>query len=83
MNKMILLLVAAAFTCTASAKAPWVGKAKKLGIEAVKDCKSCHTSDKASAKDLNDMGKWLVEQKKAKKAEDIDLAWLKEYKAKK
>ncbi len=83
MNKTLLLLVAAAFCCTASAKAPWVKKAQKLGFAQVQDCKFCHTSDKPSAKDLNDAGKWLMDQKKAKKAEDIDLAWLKEYKAKK
>ncbi len=83
MNKTLLLLAVAAFACTASAKVPWVKKAQKAGIDAVKDCKSCHTSDKASAKDLNDMGKWLMDQKKAKKAEDVDLAWLKDYKPKK
>ena len=29
------------------------------------------------------MGKWLLAQKAAKKAEEVDLGWLKEYYAKK
>ena len=31
---------------------------------------------------MNEMGKWLVDQKKERKAKEIDVAWLKDYKPK-
>ena len=58
-------------------------QAKAAGATAA-NCQACHV-DKMPKKDahaLNDAGKWLVEQKTAKKAEKIDGAWLKEYKPK-
>jgi hypothetical protein len=59
-------------------------KAKELGITSVQNCQSCHV-DKMPKKDafkLNEMGQWLVDQKEAKKAKEVDVAWLKEYKPK-
>lgn len=83
MRLSLLIAVAAIVAIPASAKVPFVKKAKAAGIEQIKDCKSCHTTATASAKDLNEVGKWLVEQKAAKKAADFDMAWLKDYYAKK
>ena len=59
-------------------------KAKELKIASVQNCQSCHTDKmpKKGAAAVNEMGKWLVDQKKAKKAKEVDVAWLKEYKAK-
>lgn len=57
-------------------------KAKESGIESVQTCQSCHV-DKLPKKDspkLNHMGQWLVDQKAARKAKEIDVTWLKEYK---
>jgi hypothetical protein len=56
-------------------------QAKTAGVE-VKACTHCHV-DKLPKKDahtLNDVGKWLQEQKAKKGAKEADGAWLKDYK---
>lgn len=76
-----ILLLAAAWllaAAAADAKAPWLKKAKEAGI-AAKDCAHCHMAPKGG-KELNDTGKWLVEQKKAKSAKEVDVTWLKDKK---
>lgn len=82
MRIALLLALASLATAPLAAKVPFVKKAKAAGVEQIKDCKSCHTAT-PSTKDLNEVGKWLVDQKAAKKAAEIDLVWLKEYYAKK
>ena len=59
-------------------------KAKELKIASVQNCASCHTDKmpKKGAAAVNEMGKWLVDQKAARKATAIDVAWLKDYKPK-
>ncbi|HET9315522.1 MAG TPA: hypothetical protein VFQ51_08010 [Vicinamibacteria bacterium] len=59
-------------------------KAKELGIASVQNCQSCHVDKmpKKGADKLNEMGQWLADQKEARKAKEIDVAWLKEYKPK-
>ena len=59
-------------------------KAKELKIASVQSCQSCHTDKmpKKGAATVNEMGKWLVDQKKERKAKEIDVAWLKDYKPK-
>ncbi len=59
-------------------------KAKDAGIPAA-NCQYCHVEKlpKKGATTNNERGKWLVEQKQAKKAKDIDVTWLKEYVEKK
>ena len=56
-------------------------QAKAAGVEGV-NCATCHTAKmpKKGAAELGDKGKWLLDQKKAKNAEKIDGAWLKDYK---
>jgi mono/diheme cytochrome c family protein len=68
----------------ASADMAMMKKAKELKIASVQNCQSCHTDKmpKKGAAAVNDMGKWLVDQKKARKAKEIDVAWLKDYKVK-
>lgn len=54
--------------------------AKKAGIEA-KNCLYCH-NEKLPKKDAftnNHRGEWLLAQKEERKAEEIDVAWLKDY----
>jgi hypothetical protein len=78
------LLLAAAVAVPAEAGAPMQKKAKELGIASVQNCQSCHV-DKLPKKDafkVNEMGQWLVDQKETRKAKEIDVAWLKEYKPK-
>jgi hypothetical protein len=81
----ITTLVAAAaliLAVPAQAKMPWVKKAQELGIADVKDCKACHVGTPKKGGDLSERGKFLVDMKTKKKAAEVDLAWLKEYKGK-
>ncbi len=66
----------------AVADMPMQKKAKELKIESVVNCQSCHTDKvpKKGSAAVNAMGKWLVDQKAARKAKEIDVAWLKDYK---
>jgi hypothetical protein len=69
---------------TASATLDMQKKAKAAGI-AVQNCQHCHV-DKLPKKDahaVNDVGKWLVDEKEKRKAKEIDVTWLKDYKEKK
>jgi len=81
----ITLFVAAAalmLALPAQAKMPWVKKAQELGFVEVKDCKACHVGTPKKGGDLAERGKFLLDQKGKKKAAEVDLAWLKEYKGK-
>lgn len=85
----LLLLTAAAILAVgspANAKMPFVKKAKDAGFTFIKDCQSCHTDKmpKAASKGepFNEVGKYLMAQKAKNKATDVDVAWLKDYKAK-
>ncbi|HTR05016.1 MAG TPA: hypothetical protein VMN82_17660 [Thermoanaerobaculia bacterium] len=57
-------------------------QAKAAGVE-VKNCQTCHTvalpKKGEGQNELNDLGKWLVAQKDAKKAKAVDGAWAKDY----
>jgi hypothetical protein len=81
--KIISLLVFAilfivGFASTAPASKDFLKDAKQFGG---KNCKFCHNEAvPKDAKNLNDRGQWLVEQKKKHKAEKVDVSWLKEYK---
>jgi hypothetical protein len=69
---------------TAQAGVAMQKKAKELGIASVQNCQSCHVDKlpKKGSDKLNEMGQWLVDQKEARKAKEVDVAWLKEYKPK-
>ena len=58
-------------------------KAKELGYPAA-SCQYCHEDKlpKKAAHKVNDRGQWLVDQKEKRKAKEIDVAWLKDYKPK-
>jgi cytochrome c553 len=59
-------------------------KAKAAGFEAT-NCLYCHNEKlpKKGAVTHNERGAWLLAQKEARKAKDVDLGWLKDYTAKK
>ena len=81
----IATLIAAAaliFAIPAQAKMPWVKKAQELGHTEIKDCKACHVGMAKKGGELNERGKFLEDMKTKKKAAEVDLAWLKEYKGK-
>ena len=76
-----LVAVAAA---PAAADLAMMKKAKELKIASVQSCQSCHVDKmpKKGAAAVNPMGQWLVDQKVARKAKAVDVAWLADYKAK-
>jgi cytochrome c2 len=83
--KRTLLLTAALLAIGGSlqAKLPWTKKAQAMGFDNVKNCQSCHATEKPKKGDaLTDMGKYLMDRKDKEKAAEIDLAWLKDYKGK-
>ena len=69
------------FSATSSADMEIQKQAKAAGVDA-KNCQYCHTvampKKGEAAKELNDCGKWLVDQKAAKKADKVDGAWAKD-----
>ena len=56
--------------------------AKEAGFAEATNCMYCHGEKlpKKGAATFNERGKFLVDQKAAKKAEKVDVSWLKEYK---
>jgi hypothetical protein len=84
MNKP-LVGVLTAFALLAGAQSshatmPMQKKAKELGFK-VENCLYCH-NEKMPAKGKvtnNERGAFLVAQKDAKKAKEVDVAWLKDY----
>ncbi len=81
----IATLIAAAaliLAVPAQAKMPWVKKSQELGFAEVKDCKACHVGAAKKGGDLSERGKFLMDAKAKKKAAEVDLNWLKEYKGK-
>jgi len=83
----IATLVAAAaliLVVPVQAKMPFVGQAKKLGFTEITSCKSCHVDamPKKGASAPNERGAFLTKMKADKKAAEVDLNWLKEYKGK-
>ncbi|MBI4911892.1 MAG: hypothetical protein HY823_04065 [Acidobacteria bacterium] len=90
MRRSTLPLLAAAI-CFAlalpvNAKMPFVKKAQELGFKDIKNCASCHKEamPKAAAKGepYGEVGQFLLDTKAKKKAAEVDLAWLKDYKPK-
>ena len=71
------------FTGTSSATLDMQKKAKAAGITTVENCLSCHNEKlpKKGAVTHNDRGKWLIAEKERRKAEEIDVTWLKDYPA--
>lgn len=84
MKKTIPGLVAVAVlgsAVLASATINMQKQAKTAGVD-VKSCTHCHVDKlpKKGAATLNDVGKWLADQKAKKSAKEADGAWLKDYK---
>ena len=87
-KRFVSTVLAIAFTLgsvgVASATIAMQKKAKDLGLE-VQNCLSCHGEKlpKKGASTYNDRGKWLMSEKEKRKAKEVDVAWLKEYREKK
>jgi hypothetical protein len=68
------------------AEPKFVAAAKKAGLPA-QNCQFCHTTalpkkDTFKPEELNDRGKFLLEEKKKASAKEVDVSWLKNYKEK-
>ncbi len=90
MRRFTFALVAVAASAalsapSAQASASWVKKAQDLGHkDLVVNCQSCHKAKLPTKKDptLNDtLGAFLAKKKKDTGAKEVDLKWLKDYKA--
>ena len=66
---------------SASATVAIQKKAKEAGFE-VTNCLSCHNEKlpKKGETTHNDRGKFLVAEKEKRKAQEVDVNWLKDYK---
>ncbi|MDR3685075.1 MAG: hypothetical protein P4L11_15205 [Geothrix sp.] len=81
----IAILVAASallLAIPAQAKATFVKKAQDAGFPEVKNCTACHVGTPKKGGELTERGKFLEKTKTEKKAAEVDLAWLKNYKGK-
>lgn len=82
MRRTCILIALLTLAAPLSAKAPWVKKAQDLGFKDVTSCAACHKGTPKKDGTLADRGTFLVEQKGKKKAAEVDVAWLKDYKGK-
>jgi len=79
----LFALTAAALLVVAipsQAKPPFVGKAKELGFKDVTSCAACHKGTPKKGGEFTARGQFLMDQKTAKKAAEVDVAWLKDFK---
>jgi hypothetical protein len=78
---LVLVVLAGALSSApeSSALPPFLSKAEKFGA---KDCAFCH-ADAAGGEGWNARGRWLVAEKKRRKADQVDVEWLANYKGKK
>lgn len=75
----VALALASLIAAPLQAKMAWKKKAAEFD-PAVQSCTACHTAAKPKKNQpLTERGQWLVDQKKAREAEEIDLSWLKDY----
>lgn len=76
---LIVVILGIAFTSNNKTFAypPFLKQTKDLGFEA-KDCTYCHDKT-AGGKGWNKRGLWLKDQKKGRKASQVDVRWLKSY----
>ena len=73
------LVYLAVMVPTARTYPPFLNKAKSLGLPA-QNCTYCHVNA-AGGEPYNARGNWLMEEKKKRSVDVIDVAWLKQYKS--
>ena len=56
----------------------YLSKAKALGYPA-DSCSYCHRSP-SGGNSWNERGKWLIEEKRRREADQVDVRWLRDYK---
>ena len=68
-------------TLSLSAKPAFLKAAKDAGIDGVTSCMSCHTSIMKDKVAFGPRGKFLKERKAKEHAAEVDVKWLKDFKA--
>ncbi len=81
----IAALAAVALLCgprPASATLQMQKAAKEAGFTEATSCMYCHGEKlpKKDAHTMNERGKWLQAEKEKRKAKEVDVSWLKDYK---
>lgn len=81
----VALLASAAWLAgsrPASATMQMQKAAKDAGFADITNCMACHNEKlpKKGASTMNERGKWLLAEKDKRKAKEVDVSWLKEYK---
>jgi hypothetical protein len=83
MKKSIFLLACGGLLVSGQfdfAKPPFLAKAKELGLPGIDSCQACHISTQKPDVKWNERGLWLKAKKQELNAEEVDVAWLKDYK---
>jgi len=73
---MFVLVTIAIVTTESVAYPPFLFKARKFGAQ---DCTFCHVNPEGGPP-WNARGKWLIEEKEKRNADQVDVEWLAEYK---
>ena len=82
MRTLFVALVLILASLPAQAKLPFVKKAQAMGYAEIKDCKACHVGVAKKGGEQTERGKFLSDTKAKKGVDEVDLAWLKDYKGK-
>ena len=78
-----IIVISAMDAGPALASPQMLAKAAEKGLPA-RNCQYCHvsslpTKDKFRPEDLNERGKWLLDEKDKQKAKGVDVEWLMRY----
>lgn len=75
---LALLFAVLAFAQKSYTYPQYLSKAKALGYPA-ENCSYCHRAPQGGT-GWNARGQWLIEEKKRREAEQVDVKWLRDYK---
>jgi hypothetical protein len=65
---------------SAFAKPAFLKRAKELNLPDIDSCQACHISTELGNAKWNERGLWLKAKKQELGADEVDVAWLKDYK---
>lgn len=82
MNRTLGIMTALLLASAPSvfAKPAFLKKAKELNLPDINNCQACHISTVRGNAKWNERGLWLKAKKAELNAEEVDVAWLKDYK---
>ena len=75
---LALLFAVLAFAPKSYMYPQYLSKAKALGYPA-ENCSYCHRSP-SGGNEWNERGRWLIQEKRRRQADSVDVRWLKDYK---